>query len=262
MNTPMCSTMKFKRLLDDAAPTRTAVKRTAVNDCRWISDEARAAKWNCLRLERLYFQTHNDANRRAYRTAQLVAKQAVTDSLTAHLKTCLSDVASNPKQTWNVMMDLLHEDKKEITGGCNTSELADTIIDFFQTKLLRIRNMIALMLTTARSIMFRQLCVHTGPIFVSNGCNNSDLIIDRTSSASFSNDDWIRHSSHQDKIWRQSFLCCRTARVECSSSRYKEHYRLVILQTSHQDTFLYWHILIKQFSRLYYVRRFWTIFRG
>ena len=60
-----------------------------------------------------------------------------------------------------------------------------------------------------------------------------------------------------------SFLCCWTAREECSSRRYKEHYRLVILQTSHQDTlFLYWHIWIKQFSRLYYVRRFWTIFRG
>ena len=48
---------------------------------------------------------------------------------------------------------------------------------------------------------------------------------------------WIRYPSHQDKIWRQSFLCCWTTWVECSSHRYKEHYRLVILQTSHQDTF-------------------------
>ena len=57
-------------------------------------------------------------------------------------------------------------------------------------------------------------------------------------------------------------FCCWTMRVECSFSRYKEHYRLVILQMSHQDTlFMYWHIWIKQFSSLYYVRRFWTIFR-
>ena len=58
----------------------------------------------------------------------------------------------------------------------------------------------------------------------------------RLSSASFSNDDWLRHASHQDKIWRQSFLCCWTARGECSSRRYKEHYRLIILQASRQDT--------------------------
>ena len=47
---------------------------------------------------------------------------------------------------------------------CNTSELFDTISDFFQTKLLRITNTIALMLTTAGSVMFGQHHVHTGPI--------------------------------------------------------------------------------------------------
>ena len=35
---------------------------------------------------------------------------------------------------------------------------------------------------------------------------------------------------------------------ECNSSRrYKKRHRLVNLQMSHQDTFLYWHIHIKQF---------------
>ena len=33
-----------------------------------------------------------------------------------------------------------------------------------------------------------------------------------------------------------SFRCCWIARVELSSRRYKEHYRSVILQMSHQDT--------------------------
>ena len=64
-----------------------------------MSDEARAAKRNCHRLERRYFQTCNDMDRRAYGAAQRAAKQAVTVSRTAHLKTHLSDVASNPKQT-------------------------------------------------------------------------------------------------------------------------------------------------------------------
>ena len=64
------------------------------------------------------------------------------------------------------------------------------------------------------------------------------------------------------KFW-DSFLCCWTARVECSFRRYKEHYRLIILQTSHQDTLFYIGIFeLNSFSRLYYVRRFWTIFRG
>ena len=36
-----------RHLLDDAAPIRTAVKRPALNDCRWMSDDARVAKWNC-----------------------------------------------------------------------------------------------------------------------------------------------------------------------------------------------------------------------
>ena len=69
-------------LLDEAAPIRTAVKRPALNACRWMSDEARAAKRNCRRFERRYFQTRNDADRRAYRAAQRMAKQAVTDSRT------------------------------------------------------------------------------------------------------------------------------------------------------------------------------------
>ena len=86
-----------------------------------------------------------------------------------------------------------------------------------------------------------KLCAYAGrsqrnQSFVSNGYNNTDLVIARTSSASFSNDDRIRHPSHQDKICRQSFLCSWTARMECSSRQYKEHYRFVILQTSHQDT--------------------------
>ena len=77
---------EVRRLLDDAAPIRTAVKRPALNDFRWRSDEARAAKRNCRRLERRYFRARSDANRRAYRTAQRSAKQAVTDSRTAHFK--------------------------------------------------------------------------------------------------------------------------------------------------------------------------------
>ena len=62
------------------------------------------------------------------------------------------------------MNDLLHEDKKEVNRGCDTSELADIISDFFQTKMLRTRNTIVLMLTAAGSLMFGQHCVHTGPI--------------------------------------------------------------------------------------------------
>ena len=57
--------------------------------------------------------------------------------------------------------------------------------------------------------------------FISNGHNNTDLIIAWPSLASFSNDGWIPHSSHQDKIWRPSFLWCWTTRVECTSCRYK-----------------------------------------
>ena len=118
----------------------------------------------------------NDTDRWAYRAAQRLAKQAVTDSRTEHLKTRLSDVASNPKQTWNVVKDLLHEDKKEENHGCNTSELADTSSDFFQTKLLCIRNTIALMLTTAGSVVFGQHRVHTGPILNSFDSVSDDEI--------------------------------------------------------------------------------------
>ena len=129
-----------------------------------MSNEAHTAKRNCRRIERRYFQTRNDTDRRSYRAAPRAAKQAVTDSSTAHFKTRLSDVASNPKQTWNVVKDLLHENNKGVNRGCNTSELTDTIMDFFQTKLLRMRNTIALMLTTAVSVMLGQHRGHTGPI--------------------------------------------------------------------------------------------------
>ena len=118
------------RLLDEAASNWTVVKCPELNDCCWMSDKARAAKQNCLRIECRYFQMCIDVDRWAYRAAQGAAKQAVPDSRTAHLKTRLSDVATNPKQTWNVVKDLLHVNKKEVNHGCNTSELVNTINDF------------------------------------------------------------------------------------------------------------------------------------
>ena len=83
---------------------------------------------------------------------------------------------------------------------------------------------------------------------VLNGHNNTDLVIARTSSATFHNDDRIRHPSLQDKIWRQSSLSLsllRNARVECSSPPI-----LSTLPTCHPSNsikthfFLYWHIRI------------------
>ena len=98
--------------------------------------------------------------------------------------------------------------------------------------------------------------------FVSNIYNNTDLVIARTSPALFRIDDRIRHPSHQDKIWRQNFRCCWTARVERSSRRYKEHYRLAVIQTSHKFTAFYICIFrLNSFTFLdYYIRRFWIIF--
>ena len=93
------------------------------------------------------------------------------------------------------------------------------------------------------SDLFQILCAYArrsqrNQFIVSNWHHNIDHVFARTSSTSFRNDDRIRHPSHQDKVWRQNFLCCWTAQGECSSRRYKKHYRLVILQTSHKDTFL------------------------
>ena len=75
------------------------------------------------------------------------------------------------------MKVLLHEDKKEVNRGCNIRELAYTISDFFQTKLLSIRNTIALMLTTAGSVMFGQHRVHTGQILYSFGSVSVDEVL-------------------------------------------------------------------------------------
>ena len=125
--------------------------------CRKMSGSKRLSLdvgWGaCSQAELLSTWMSLLSNTAADRVAQEATKQAVTYSRTAHLKIRLSDVASNPKQIWNVMKDLLHEYKKEINRHCNTNELADTY--FFHTKLFHIRNTIALMLT-AGLVMFGQ----------------------------------------------------------------------------------------------------------
>ena len=94
MNTQMCFDNEIWCPVDEVAPIRTAVKRPALN-FHWILDEACAAKRNCRRLKRRYFQMRNDTDRRAWRAAQRPAKQAVINSRTAYLKTRLSDATSN-----------------------------------------------------------------------------------------------------------------------------------------------------------------------
>ena len=56
------------------------------------------------------------------------------------------------------------------------------------------------------------------------------------------------------------FLCCWTMRVECSFADIRNITDLSSIKWAIKTLF-YWHIRIKQFyfSRLYYVRRFWTI---
>ena len=53
---------------------------------------------------------------------------------------------------------------------------------------------------------------------ISNEHHSTYLVIARISSALFCNDD---DPSHQDKVWRQSFLSCWPARVERSSRWYR-----------------------------------------
>ena len=98
--------------------------------------------------------------------------------------------------------------------------------------------------------------------FVSNGHNNTDFVIAGTSSASFRNDDRIRHPSHQENIWKQSFFCCWTLRALPADIRNitdLSSFKRAIKTLSCIGIF---RLILSYLPRRYHVQRFWTIFRG
>ena len=98
---------EMQRLVDLHAPLQTRC-RVGKNKCRWLSDEARAAKRRCRRLERRYRRTQAAADRQAYTAARSTARNAVLQSRSDDIKQRFADAAGDHAATWRVTHDVLH----------------------------------------------------------------------------------------------------------------------------------------------------------
>jgi len=90
---------EMQQLVDLHAPLQTRCRRVGKNECRWLSDEARAAKRRCRRLERRYRRTQAAGDRQAYTAARSTARNAVLRSRAARLTTSNSALPTPPATT-------------------------------------------------------------------------------------------------------------------------------------------------------------------
>ena len=97
------------RLLDVYAPVRSVTKRQGAHDVRQLSDEARAAKRNCRRLERRFRKTQADADRKEFKCARDLARLKIEESRTNSITVKVSASAGDPRQMWRTTKQLLQQ---------------------------------------------------------------------------------------------------------------------------------------------------------
>ena len=86
------------RVLDRHAPLQTRTKRQGAHDGCRLSNEARAAKRTCRRLERRFRRTLSDDDKKALAAARSVARDMISKSRADQLKEQVAVSAGNSAQ--------------------------------------------------------------------------------------------------------------------------------------------------------------------
>jgi len=165
----------IQQLLDRHASLISRCRRVGKNDCRWLSDEARAAKRLRRRRERRYRRTQSAADRQHYISAQTAAGEAIHRSRSDHIRQRYQEAVGDAAATWRVTRDILHRRQRTYHSDADSARLAVDFSAYFHDKLSRIRQSIAAGLHVTSQFVFPSRS-HSGPKLADIGIVSADEV--------------------------------------------------------------------------------------
>ena len=126
--------------LNKVCPLKTRTCCPSNSTSRWLSVEAREAKRNRRRLERVWLRTKNEADRLNYRASCRRANILINNSRKKHFSDTL-DSCSNPKQRWKTVNNILHPQSRN-TSANTTSITSTSFLNFFTSKIDKLKQTI------------------------------------------------------------------------------------------------------------------------
>ena len=124
--------------LDKVAPLKTVKRILRQLPCdAFLSTEARVAKRQRRRLERLWIRTGSEDVRRQYRDACRVANKAINDSRSNFLASKVQSATGSSSKKWKHYKDLLHCNTVNASHGLggNVGLFCDKLSSFFHDKI-------------------------------------------------------------------------------------------------------------------------------
>ena len=127
--------------LNKVCPLKTRTCRPSNSTSRWLSEEAKEAKRNRRRLERIWLRTKNETDRLNYRASCRRANILINNSRKKHFSDTL-DSYSNPKQRWKTVNNFLHPQSTRNTSANTTSITSTSFLNFFTSKIDKLKQTI------------------------------------------------------------------------------------------------------------------------
>jgi len=131
--------VEIKRLLDHHAPLRTNTKRRGAHDQRKLSEEARAAKCRCRRLERRFRRSRSAEDMAALKKMRKDTREKIDQSRTNQIKEQMCAAAGDSRSLWRTAKQLLHSPPPVNTTNDDDASLCNDFSTFFSDKVGRVR---------------------------------------------------------------------------------------------------------------------------
>src|SRR5881296_1134558 len=124
-------------ILDSLVPVITTTKRQSKPESKWLSPEAKKAKQNRRRLEKLWKRTKLETVRTLYRAACRIANRLITASRSEHCTRRITESCRDPRALWKEVKNLLHS--AESYKAASTPGLCHKFSDYFTSKILKVK---------------------------------------------------------------------------------------------------------------------------
>ena len=113
--------------------------RSEAHDLRWLTDEARAAKWLSRHLERRFKKTQDEGDHLVHRSFRRDAYKKISESRAANIHDEMNAATGNPKFMWKVAREVLHQDLNSVDmDDAECRRMTTLLSDIFTKKLDRI----------------------------------------------------------------------------------------------------------------------------
>ena len=147
-------------VLDFVAPLQTKFKQRGPKSNRWLTPEAVNAKHQRRHLEKRWKRSGDETVRIEYRRSCRTTNRIITDCRSRFIKEPI-DQATNSRQQWKTVKNLLHTDANSTTAARQPEEsisFCKAMAEFFRDKILNIKASIANQLVglTINLILVRQ----------------------------------------------------------------------------------------------------------